>query len=106
MIRKYRDSIFMEDKANTFTDEYEIEFRWMLLVYCATIPFYIPVIFFASGLLQTLWSLLILLVPQIVFTIHTIYKTVQYIKKEKLRQAQLENERIEQERREELGHWK
>ncbi len=106
IIRKYHGFIFSSDKDYTFTEEYEKNFRWMLLVYCAVIPFYLPIAFFASSWLQTLWTLLVLLVPQAIFVIHSIYETIQDVKKEKLRQKQLQKERIEQGRREELGHWK
>lgn len=106
MIRKYRSAIFSADKDYTFTDEYEKEFRWMLLIYCAAIPFYIPIIFFASSWSQTLWTLLVFFIPQVIFIAHGIYQTVQDVKEEKRRQAQLEKERKEQERREELGYWK
>ncbi len=106
MIRKYRSAIFSADKDYTFTEKYEKEFRWILLIYCAAIPFYLPVIFFASSWPQTFWTLLVLYIPQAIFVAHGIYETVQHMKKERLRQEQLEKERVEQERREELGYWK
>lgn len=106
MISKYPGFIFLDDKEYTFTEEYEREFRWMLLVYCAAIPFYLPIIFFASSWPQTLWALLVFFIPQAIFVGHGIYQTVQEVKKEKRKQEQLEKERIEQERREELGYWK
>lgn len=106
MIRKYHSAIFSKDKAYTFTDEYEREFRRMLLIYCAAIPFYIPIICFASNWQQTLWTLLVFFIPQGIFIIHGIHQTVQDVKQEKLRQEQLQKELKEQEEREELGRWK
>ena len=106
IMRKHNGAIFSEDKDHTFTNRYECEFRRMLLIYCAAIPFYIPIICFASNLQEALWSLLVYSVPQIIFLVNEIRKTLKDVKKEKLHQAQLEKERIEQERREELGHWR
>jgi hypothetical protein len=106
MFGKKHGFIFSQDKDYTFNDDHENEFRLMLLVYCAAIPFYLPVIFFASSWPQTLWTLFVLFVPQAIFIIQGIYKTVQDVKKEKLLQEQIQKERIEQERREELGRWK
>ena len=106
IIRKHHSFIFSSDKDYTFAEEYERNFRRMLLVYCTAIPFYLPVAFFASNWSQTLWTLLVLLVPQAIFIIHNIYETIHDVKKEKILQERLRKEKIEQERREELGHWK
>ena len=89
-------------KDRTLTDGYEKEFRMMLLIYCAAIPFYIPIICFASNWADTLWTLLVFIVPQGIFIAHEIRKTIQDVKIQKER----EKERIEQERREELGYLK
>ncbi len=78
----------------------------MLFVYLVAIPFYIPIIFFASSWWETLWALAVFLFPQATYIVHGIYQTIQDVKESKRKQAQLEKERIEQERREELGHWK
>ena len=106
VIGQYRHAAFSEDKDYTFTDEYEREFRWMLLVYCMAIPFYLPVICFAANWEQTLWALALFLAPQLIYVIHGIYQTVQVVKETKRREAQLQKEREEQEKREELGYWK
>ena len=103
---RWVSNIFSEDKEYTFTEEYERKFRWMLLVYFAAIPFYLPIICFATTWQQILWSLLVAFVPQGIFIGCGIAGTIGEAKKERLRQAQLEKERIEQERREELGRWK
>ena len=106
MIRRYRSELFRDDQDVTFTDGYEREFRWMLLIYCIPIPFYLPIGFFASSWSHTLWTLLVFLLPQLIFLGYGIYETAQHVKSEKLRREQLENELKEQERREELGFWK
>ena len=99
-------STFSADKEHTFTEEYEREFRLMLLIYCSAIPFYIPVIFFASSWAETLWAVLVFFAPQVIFIARGIYQTMQDVKEEKRVQAQREKERKEQEAREELGRWK
>jgi hypothetical protein len=106
MINRYRHTGFSEDKDYTFTDEYEREFRWMLLIYCLPIPFYLPVIFFATSWKHTIWALILYIAPQVIYVIHGIYQTVQMVKETKRREAQLQKEREEQEKREELGYWK
>jgi len=105
MIRKHQSGIFSTDKDYTFTKEYENEFRMMLLIYCIPIPFYIPIIFFASSSEQVIWTLLVFFLPQAVFIFRGIYQTLQDVKKEKLKQEELEMQRREQERREELRYW-
>lgn len=98
--------MFSEDKEYTFSDEYEREFRIMLLVYCAAIPFYIPLIFFPNGMSAAFLTMLVLSLPQVIFIIFSVKKTVDEAKARKQRDEQLERERAEQERREELGRWK
>ena len=106
MIRNYRWSLFSEDREYTFTDAYERQFRWMLLIYCTSIPFYVPIIFFSSSWSNTLWTLLVLLIPQGSFIAYDIKKTVDDVKASKRHRERLEQERIKQEQREELGRWK
>ena len=105
--KKYRIFIiFSSDQEYTFTEEYERDFRASLLVYCAAIPFYLPIILFVSEL-NTLWlTMLAFSVPQIFITAQIFYRRAKKSKAEKLRQEALEKERIEQEKREELGYWK
>lgn len=99
-------SAFAEDDPRTYTEEYERTFRRMLLVFFLPVPFYIPVIFFASGVPQMLLTLALLFAPQFVFIAWGIRDTLQDVKEAKEEDARLEAERREQERREELGHWK
>jgi len=97
---------FREDDPYTYTEEYGQEFRRMLLVFFLPIPFYIPVIFFVSGVPQMLLDLLLLFAPQFVFIAWGVRNTLKDVKAAKERAAALEKERIEQERREELGYRK
>ncbi len=100
------DFLFSSEEAYTHTDEYEKEFRWMLLVYFAAIPFYIPVIFFAKNLSHLLWSVLIFALPQTIYFASSVFDLSKDIKKAKKRRYERQKEREEQEKREELGRWK
>lgn len=99
-------SAFAEDDPRTYTEEYERTFRRRLLVFFLPIPFYIPVIFFVSGVPQMLLDLLLLFAPQFVFIAWGVRNTLKDVKAAKEKAAELEKERIEQERREELGYRK
>ena len=82
------------------------EFWLRATIYFAPVPFYIPVIFFSTKVEHCLWSILLSSVPQFVFVGMGISKMLHDVKEEKKRQKQLEKERIEQEKKEELGRWK
>ncbi len=99
-------SFFTSDKNYTYTPEYEREFRASMLVFFAVIPFYIPVICFTSGYSQLGWTFLVFFVPQLIFVVNGMLQTLGDVKKEKLRQAQLEKQRLDQEKSEELGRRK
>ncbi len=97
---------FYEDLDYTFTEAYEKQFRRMLLIYLAAIPFYIPIIFFAKSFPETLFTLLVFFVPQIIFILMGIKGTLNEVKTQKRKEEAERRERKEQERREELGYWK
>ena len=99
-------TLLREDDPHTYTEEYGNEFRRMLLVFFLPVPFYIPVIFLVGGVPQMLLTLALLFAPQFVFIAWGIRKTLRDVKEQKELDARLEAERREQERREELGHWK
>lgn len=82
------------------------EFYMMLKIYCAPIPFYIPIIFFAQSFAQSCWCFAVYFAPQIIFLGIGIKYMRDEIKEEKARKEQREKERIEQEKREELGFFK
>lgn len=99
-------SIFSYNKDYTFTEEYAKKFYWQFFVFCLSIPFYIPCIFFASKDIHMLWGLFVFSVPQIVYITYGacgIVKKFKGIQSDKRRQEQ---ERIEQEKREEMGRFK
>lgn len=101
-----RYAILFEDKAYTFEEAYEIEFRWMLLVYCVAIPFYLPAIYLAKGGFCYIWGFVVLIVPQLVFWIYYLCGSIKDGKEAKQRRLQAQKELEEQKRREELGYWK
>ena len=101
-----RRGLFTAPKEYTYTEEYEREFRWMMLVYFAAVPFYIPCICFSSDYAETAWTLVPLAGPQLVFMLHGMYETVQHVKTAKAEAEQRERELREQEQREELGVWR
>lgn len=104
-IRSYNKWVIWHERDLSEDISYQITFRWSLLVYCLPIPFYIPFIFFVPNA-WTFLSFLLFLIPQILYSIQDFYEIRQEIKKAKQRDAELEKERIEQEKREELGYWK
>lgn len=97
---------FGPDKDYTFTDEYSDRFFFMLKIHCIVIPFYIPMIFLTEGYVQLLWIFVPAIFRESAYLAMGISETVKDIKEEKERNDQLEKERLEQERREELGKWK
>jgi len=72
----------------------------MLKIYCLAIPFYIPQVFLTSSYIGSLWALFVFVSPQIVYVIMGIVDTSKDVKENKLKEQQLEKERIAQERRE------
>ena len=81
-------------------------FRKTAKIYFSPIPFYIPLIFFSTAVAHYLWCLPLILIPQLTFIGIEISATLRDVKEAKLRKKQLEKDRIDQERREELGRWK
>lgn len=104
-IRRYNTIKIWTNRDLSDDISYQITFRWSLLVYCVPIPFYIPFILFVPNSWTAL-SLLLFFIPQILYSIQHSYEKKQEIKKIKQRDDALEKERIEQEKREELGYWK
>ena len=106
MFRKYKPNEFASDKDYTYSEEYLKRFFGMLEIYCAAIPFYIPLIFLTTRNIQTLLTLLVFATPQIIFIIQGISHTAKEFKQAEIRKKQNEEELKEQERREEQGYWK
>lgn len=103
---KPRGSALSSDKNYTFTTQYQNEFYWMFLIYCVTIPFYIPCIFFTTKWIHTLWTLCILATPQVIYIIHGISQTLKDINEYQAEKQKRDQQLKEQQRREEMGHFK
>ena len=85
-------------------------FRLALLIHCSLLPFYLPTAFLTYKLQCVIPTIVLFFIPKLV---SSVYDTIYFFTtahKNKLRQqqkdAQYEKERLEQERREELGKWK
>ena len=74
---KPRGSALSADKDYTFTKEYNKEFFWQFTVYCFSIPFYIPCVFFVAKWEDLLWTLTILLIPQFIYIVYGILNTLK-----------------------------
>lgn len=106
MFQKYRFPVSDDDIEYTYTTEYMNNFYLMFLIYWLAVPFYIPCIFFVSKWEHTLWTICVLLTPQIIYLILGIFDTLKNIKEYQLKQQQLAQELKEQQAREEMGHFK
>lgn len=97
-----------DDNPDINSDEYKKEFALSAFIFCASIPFYIPLAFFAKGFYTALSStlsvtLLRLLLTFILVLIPRLIKNAQDKKQGRIKD---EADRIEQERRESMGKWK
>lgn len=95
-----------EDRDETFTVEYEKEFRLSVLIYCVAVPFFIPTIFFVSGVPQIFLTIAVWTEPQVIFYIRSLIRLVREAKEAKIAQEKRQKELREQEAREEQGYWK
>ena len=98
----------LEDNPDTDSDEYKKEFALSAFIFCASIPFYIPLAFFAESFYTALSSALFVTILREVLTIALvmipcIVKNVQNKKKASIKD---EADRKEQEHRESMGKWK
>ena len=98
----------LEENHDTDSDEYKKEFALSAFIFCASIPFYIPLAFFAKNFYTALSSALSVTMLRIVLTfalvlVPRIIKNAQDKKKARIKD---EADRKEQERRESMGKWK
>ena len=98
----------IEENTDTDNDEYKKEFALSAFIFCASIPFYIPLAFFAESFYTALSSALSVTMLRIVLTfalvlIPSIVKNAQDKKKARIKD---EADRKEQEQRESMGKWK
>ena len=101
-------SSFKDDNLNNDSDTYQKEFAFSAFIFCASIPFYIPLAFLVKSfsvaftltlsvtVLRMLFTLILVLIPRII-------KNAQDQKRERIRD---EADRKEQEYRESMGKWK
>ena len=103
-LKKYVHNKF--NKYNLPTEEQLKDFYIKAIIYFSILPFYLPLAVFSSKELHSLWCLLLLFISQIGIISIDIRKMMIGRKEQKIKEAILEKEKEEQERREELGHWK
>lgn len=97
-----------DDKVNTDSDEYKKEFAFSAFIYCASIPFYIPLAFFAKDLYSALSSTLSVTLLRILCTFLLVLIPPVIKNAQEKKQARMKDEanRKEQEHRESMGKWK
>ncbi len=97
-----------DDKPNTDSDEYKKEFAFSAFIYCASIPFYIPLAFFAEDIYPAISSALGVTILRLVctFALVLIPTVIKNTKDKKEARIKDESEKKEQERRESMGKWK
>ena len=93
-------------KYNRPTQNQLNDFYIKATLYFAFLPFYLPLAVFSSKNIHTLWCLFLLLAPQIAMVCIEIQKMMVERKERKFKEDLLQKEKEEQEKREELGHWK
>lgn len=88
----------------------EKKFDLILVIHCSLLPFYLPTAFLTYKLQCVIPTIVLFFIPKLVSQIYDNIYFFTTAHKNKLMQqqkdAQYEKERIEQERREELGKWK
>ena len=98
----------LEDNPDTDSDEYKKEFALSAFIFCASIPFYIPLAFFAESFYTALSSALSVTMLRIVLTFALVLIPCIIKNEQAKKQARIKDEanRKEQERRESMGKWK
>ena len=97
-----------DDDPDAGSDEYKKEFALSAFVFCASIPLYIPLAFFAKSFYGALSSALSVTILRMLLTfvlvlIPRLMKNAQDKKQARIRDVA---DRKEQERRESMGKWK
>ena len=93
-------------RYNRPTQQQVKDFYIKATIYFALLPFYLPLAVFSSKDVHSLWSLLLLFVHGFAIAGIDIKKMMVERKEQKAKEAILEKEKEEQEKREELGYWK
>ncbi len=97
-----------DDGPNTDSDEYKKEFALSAFIYCASIPFYIPLAFFAKEYYSALSSTLLVTLLRLfcMLALVLIPPMIKNAKAKKHERIKDDADRKEQERRESMGKWK
>ena len=93
-------------RYNRPTQQQLKDFYIKAIIYFAILPFYLPLAVFSSKDVHSLWSLLLLFIHIFAIAGVDIRKAMIERKERKIKEALLEKEKEEQEKREELGYWK
>ena len=98
----------LEENPDTDNDEYKKEFALSAFIFCASIPFYIPLAFFAKSFYTALSSALSVTMLRIVltFALVLIPRIIKKAQDKKTARIKNEADRKEQEQRESMGKWK
>ena len=97
-----------DDNLDTDSDEYKKEFALSAFIFCASIPLYIPLAFFAKGFYEALSSALFVTVLRLFFTLFwvALSRIIKISQDKKQARTRDEADRKEQERLESMGKWK
>ena len=98
----------LKENPDTDNDEYKKEFALSAFIFCASIPFYIPLAFFAKSFYTALSSALSVTMLRIVltFALVLIPRIIKNVQNQKQARIKDEADRKEQEQRESMGKWK
>lgn len=97
-----------DDRPDTDSDEYKKEFALSAFIFCASIPLYIPLAFFAKNFYTALSSTLSVTILRILLTFVFVLIThiIKNAKNKKRDRIKDEADKKDQERRESMGKWK
>ncbi len=98
----------LQDNPDTESEEYKKEFALSAFIFCASIPFYIPLAFFAKNFYTALSSALSVTMLRMVLTIAVVLipRIIKNAQGKKQGRINDEAAKKEQERRESMGKWK
>ncbi len=98
----------LQDNPDTESEEYQKEFALSAFIFCASIPFYIPLAFFAKNFYTALSSALSVTMLRMVLTIAAVLipRIIKNAQGKKQGRINDEAAKKEQERRESMGKWK
>ena len=97
---------FTRDKEITYTKGYEQYFNRLLAIYFLSLPLYLPCILLTATPAVMPLALIAFLLPQAFFIVKDVQEKIGMIKSKQFRKQRIEQERVAQEKREEMGQWK